>query len=63
MLKQQSRESTADPPTVKCKNPNYFQMNMAETNNGVDEPVYCADPCGSEIELQDRELSFTLRQM
>ena len=57
MLKWQRRQSTADPQMAKCKIINYFQRNTAETNNGVVEPVGRADPGGSEVELQDCDLS------
>ena len=42
---------------VKSKIIDLFQRNTAETNNGVVEPVCRADPGGSEVELQDRDLS------
>ena len=57
MSKRQHRQSTADPPTAKCKITNFFQQNTAETNDGVVEPVSRADPGSSDVELQDRELS------
>ena len=59
MTKRQSRQSTADPPTAKSKITHLFQRNMAETNDGVVELVCRADPDGSELELQDHELSST----
>ena len=60
MLRRQRtcRQSTADPPTAKSKITDLFQRNTAETNDGVVELVCRADPDGSEVELQDRELSF-----
>ena len=42
---------------AKHKITDFFQQNMVETNDGIVEPVYHADPGGSDVELQDRELS------
>ena len=58
MSKRQCRQSTADPPTVKSKITDLFQWNTAETSSGVVEPVCRVDPGGSEVELQDCELSL-----
>ena len=57
MSKRQRRQSTADPPTAKSKITDLFQRNTAETNDGVVELVGQADPGGSEVEFQVRELS------
>ena len=57
MLRRQRRQSTADHPTAKSKITDLFQRNTAETNDGVVELVCQSDPGGSEVELQDRELS------
>ena len=58
MSKWQRRQSTAVPPTVKSKITDLFQWNTAETSSGVVEPICRVDPGGSEVELQDCELSF-----
>ena len=34
----------------------FFQQNTAETNDGLVERVSLADPGGSDVELEDREL-------
>ena len=57
MLRWQRRQSTADPPTAKSKITDLFQPNTVETNDGVVELVCRVDPGGSEVELQDGELS------
>ena len=57
MSKRQHRQSTADLSTAKHKITYFFQRNMAETNDGIIEPVCYAHPGGSEVELQDRKLS------
>ena len=40
---------------TKHKITDFSHQNMAETIDGVDEPVCLADPNGSEAELQDCE--------
>ena len=57
MSRRQHRQSTADPPTAKSKITDIFERNTAETNDSVVELVCRADPGGSEVELQDRELA------
>ena len=63
MSKWQRRQSTADPPVAKSKITDLFQRNTAETNDGVVELVCQADTGGSEVELQNRELSSTACNM
>ena len=46
----------ADPPMAKSKITDFFQQYTAEANDGVVELVRRADPGGSKLELQDREL-------
>ena len=58
MSRRQLGKSTADPTTAKSKITDLFERTTAETNDGVVELVCRADPDGSEVELQDLELSF-----
>ena len=55
MAKRQLRRQSA--AAAKCKITDLFQRNTVETNDGVVELVYRADPGGSEAELQDCDLS------
>jgi len=71
MLKRKSGQSTTNPPMAKRKITDFFRQNTAETNHdGVVERVSRVDPgndelelgefpsdAGSDVELQDRELS------
>ena len=58
MSKRQRRHSTADPPyNGETHIIDFFYQNTAETNDGIVEPVCCADPGGSDVQLQHHELS------
>ena len=47
-----------DPPIEKSQITDFFQLNIAEANDGVVHPLCHADRDGGEFEFQDCELSF-----